>query len=162
MRTLLLLAAVALPLAACAKGGEGTSITFNASDGNTVAAADGGSGEVKLDVPGFQGKFTLPKLQVTADQFDLNGVHLYPGSTIRSLNIDAGEHKDGAVRVAFTSPASPATVRDWLMERLNKADFAVSAHGTGLTGTTDEKKPFTLDLKPAGSAVADGVITIGS
>jgi len=161
MRAFFLIAA-ALPLAACAKGGDGTTITFNSSDGNTVASADGQSGEVKLDVPGFQGKFTLPKLQVTADQFDLNGVHLYPGSTIRSLNIDAGDHKDGGVRVAFTSPASPATVRDWLMERLNKAGFAVTAQGTGLTGTTDEKKPFSLALTPAHGNAADGVIAIGS
>ena len=162
MRATVLLLALPLSLAACAKGGEGTSITFNSSDGNTVASADGDSGEVKLDVPGFQGKFTLPKLQVTADNFDLNGVHLYPGSTIRSLNIDAGDHKDGGVRVAFTSPASPAVVRDWLMERLNKAGFRVSAMGNGLAGQTDEQKPFALQMTPAaGGKAADGTIAIG-
>lgn len=162
MRATILILAAALPLAACAKSGEGTTITLNSSDGNTVASADGQSGEVKLDVPGFQGKFTLPKLQVTADQFDLNGVHLYPGSTIRSLNIDAGDHKGGGVRVAFTSPASPATVRDWLMARLNKAGFSVSADGNGLAGQTDEQKPFALEMRPsADGRSADGTIAIG-
>ena len=156
------LSSLSLSLAGCTKGGEGTSVTFNAADGNTLASADGDSGEVKVDVPGFQGKFTLPKLQVTADNFDLNGVHLYPGSTIRSLNSDAAEHGDGGVRVAFTSPADPRSVRDWLRERLNHADFKVSATGSGLTGTTDEHKPFTLELTPAaGGKSADGVISIG-
>lgn len=161
MRPILLLLAAALPLAACAKHDEGTSVTINSSDGNTIAAVDGKTGDVKLDLPGFQGKITLPKIQVNADNFDLNGVHLYPGSTIQSLNIAADGGK-GGVRVAFTSPASPATVRDWLMTRLNKAGFAVSATGAGLTGTTDEHKPFRLDLTPAGDDKANGVITVGA
>jgi hypothetical protein len=37
----------------------------------------------------------------------------------------------------------------------------VKADGTGLSGTTDEKKPFTLDLRPVGADRAKGVITIG-
>jgi hypothetical protein len=161
MRTTLLLLGLTATLAGCGKGGDGTSITLN-TDGNTVASADGHSGEVKLDVPGFQGKFTLPKMQVTADQFDLNGVHLYPGSTIRSLNIDAGDQGKDGVRVAFTSPANPATVRDWLMGRLNKAGFAVSATGNGLAGQTDEHKPFALQMTPtADGKGADGTIAIG-
>lgn len=162
MRATVSILTAAVALAACGKGEVGTTITLNVADGNTVASANGESGEVKLDVPGFQGKFTLPKLQVTADNFDLNGVHLYPGSTISSLNLDAGRGQDGAVRVAFTSPARPGVVRDWLMQRLNKAGFAVSASGTGLTGTTNERKPFTLDLQPAGNEAASGTITVGS
>jgi len=167
MRTpLLILVTTLLPLAACAKSDDGTSVTFNAADGNTVASTDGRTGEVKLNLPGFQGKFTLPKLQVTADNFDLNGVHLYPGSTIRSLNIDAAKQRDGAgnggVRVSFTSPADPATVRNWLMERLNKAGFAVSPAGSGLVGQTDEHKPFALQLQPAARGKAtEGTIAIG-
>ena len=162
MRTSLLLLAAA-SLAGCTKGDDGTTVTINAADGNTAASADGGNGEVKLDVPGFQGRFTLPKLQVTADNFDLNGVHLYPGSTIRSLNIDAGKRGGaGGVRVTFTSPASPATVRDWLRERLGKAGFTVSAVGDGLAGETNEHKRFALHLTPdADGSASNGSIAIG-
>jgi len=165
MRATLLLLAAALPLAACTKEGSSTTVTFNSGDGNTVASADGTTGDVKLDLPGFAGKITLPKIQLDAENFDLNGVHLYPGSTIQSFNVAAGEEKGGHkgnVRIAFTSPASAEAVRDWLMQRLNKADFTVSSQGSGLVGTTDEKKPFRLDLTPAGSDKASGVITVGT
>lgn len=157
------LAAIAIPLAlaACAKS-DGTSVTINSSDGNTVASMNGNSGEVALNVPGFSGKITLPKVQVNAEHFDLNGVHLYPGSTIQSLNVAAGKNDGGAVRVAFTSPASPQVVRDWLMQRLNKADFTLVASGQGLAGTTDENKPFRLDLTAIGADKSRGVMTLGS
>lgn len=148
-----------LPLAACDHHGEGTSISINGTDGNTVVAANGKTGEVQVNLPGFQGKMNLPTIQLGAEQFDMNGVHLYPDSTIQSLNV-ARSGKKADVRIAFTSPASPQTVRDWLGQRLGKAGFALSASGDGLVGTTDEGKPFRLDLRPAGTGRASGLITI--
>ncbi len=164
MRMGLLLMAAALPLAACDGADQGTSISFsgNSKDGNAVAAMDGNTGQVKIDVPGFQGSFKLPKIQFTADNFDLNGVHLYPGSKISGFNIDArGKDEDGQVRVSFDSPAEPIAVRDWFQQRLSKAGYTVSADGNGLTGTTEEKKPFSLKLDDAGAGHAKGTILLG-
>ena len=157
--------ALALALAGCNRPDEGTSITINADSGNVLGAVDGKSGEVKLDVPGFSGKITLPKIQLDAGNFDLNGVHLYPGSTIDNVDVGGDSTnggKDGRVRVSFTSPATPATVQQWFQDRLNKAGFTVSPGGDGLVGTTDENKPFALDLKADGDTRAKGTITLGS
>ncbi len=164
MRVGLLLMVAALPLAACDGADQGTSISFsgNSEDGNAVAAMDGKTGQVKIDVPGFQGSFKLPKIQFTADNFDLNGVHLYPGSTISGFNVDArGKDEDGQVRVVFDSPAAAPTVRDWFRERLEKVGYTVNADGNGLTGTTEEKKPFSLKLDDAGAGHARGTIVLG-
>lgn len=163
MRVLLL--AFALPLAACGNSGDGTSITIsgNGADGNVHGVvADGSTGQVKIDVPGFQGSINLPKIRMTADNFDLNGVHLPPGSEIKGFNVDAGKGEDdGRVRIAFESPTGAADVRRWFAERLPKAGYAVRADGAGLLGTTDDKKPFVLKLDGADAGRAKGTITIG-
>lgn len=160
MRHLLLLAAAALPLAACHQPEQGTTVTINTSDGNTLAAVDGTSGDVKFDIPGFAGQIKLPKIQLDASDFDLNGVRLYPGSTIDGVNVASGE-SDG-VTIAFTSPATPDQVRGWFQERLGKVGFTVAQDGAGLVGTTDEHKPFRLTLTNQGSGHAKGKIVLGS
>ena len=150
-----------LALAACGSHDRGTSIAINADGGNTLAAVDGGSGEVKLALPGLEGKFKLPRIKLDASNFDLNGVHLYPGSTIDNVDV-ASAGKDGSVRIAFTSPATPGVVRGWFQERLSKVGFSLHPDGAGLSGTTDEDKPFRLDLAGAGGDHAKGTITLGS
>ncbi len=167
-RTLLLAALCSLPLAGCGDGKGGTSFALNASDaeGNVVVGVDGNSGEAAISGPGFSGKIHLPKIKLDAADFDMNGVHLYPGSTISGMNIDAhdqgpGSDSDGRLKVTFESPAKPDTVRAWFEQKLTAAGFTVKTDGTGLSGTTNDKKPFTLDLNPVGSDHARGVITIG-
>jgi hypothetical protein len=83
------------------------------------------------------------------------------------MNVDAhsgGKADDdgdgGTVRVSFASPASAGTVRDWFQQKLSAAGFTLSASGNGLTGTTNEKKPFKLDLTPDGADKSKGTITV--
>ena len=157
-----------MPLAACDGAKTGTSISINSTDtdGNVVARMDGNTGAVSINTPGFSGKINLPKIQLDADDFEMNGVHLYPGSTISGMNVEAhdsgkaGKDDDGTVRVTFASPAAPATVRDWFQQKLNAAGFTVAPNGNGLTGTTDEKKPFKLELTADGADKSKGVITV--
>ena len=157
----LLAMAATLALTACNHPDKGTTVTINTDDGNSIASVDGNSGQVKLAIPGFTGKIDLPKLQLDASNFDMNGVHLYPGSTIDTVDIgNAG--KDGGVRIAFTSPATPDQVRDWFQARLSKVGFTVKPDGRGLSGSTDENKPFTLTLTGQGADKATGTIRLGS
>ncbi|MGW8137290.1 hypothetical protein [Sphingomonas zeae] len=149
----------ALALSACDRPNPGTSITVNSSDGETLASVDGKSGEVKLDLPGFSGAFKLPKVSLEADNFELNGVHLYPGSKIR--NVDVGNGRDKAFTMTFDSPADPATVRDWFRDKMGQADFTLTDQGGALVGRTAEEKPFRVDLSPAGSNRSTGTITLG-
>ncbi len=149
----------ALTLSACDRPTEGTSISINSSDGQTLAAVDGKSGEVKLALPGFSGAFKLPKMSLEADNFELNGVHLYPGSTIR--NVDVGNGRDNAFTMTFDSPADPATVRSWFRDKMGEADFTLTDQGAALVGKTAEEKPFRLELRPEGGDRSTGTITLG-
>lgn len=160
-RALLLgLVIAAAPLAGCGDK-TGTSFTLNASDndGNATVSADGKTGQVALDVPGFSGKIDLPKVQLDANDFDMNGVHLYPGSKVTTMNIDAKNHQ-GAVHVGFDSPADPNVVRNWFQQKLTAVGYTLHADGNGLTGTTDDKKPFSLQLTPDGNGRAKGELTV--
>src|SRR3546814_16363137 len=65
---------------------------------------------------------------------------------IANMAVDAKGDKGGAVTVDFDSPADPATVLDWFNGKLGAAGFSLTTKGNGLVGTTDEGKPFRLDL----------------
>lgn len=163
----ILMVAGVLALAGCqgGDGGEGTSfsITGNSVDGNAQGASvDGGTGAVKIDLPFLSGNFTLPRMQLDAGDFDLNGVRLYPGSTIKGVSVDAGRAaSEGAVKIAFESPATAMAVQQYFLARLPKAGFTLKASGNRLSGTTDEDQPFSLSVDEAGPTRSTGTITIG-
>ena len=69
--------------------------------------------------------------------------------------------RDGGLHLGFTSPATPDVIRGWFQQRLAKAGFALKQEGNGLTGTTDEKKPFRLELNGDGTN-AKGTISLGT
>lgn len=160
MRSLLLpVALCAFGLAACDRqDGQGTTVSIDA--GNGAASINGATGEVKLDTPLLKGSIKLPRMQFTGDNFEINGVHLYPGTKIGAMNVNAGGNEgDGVVRMSFESPAAVDTVRDWLAGEFAKAGTTVKVSGNTLSGDTDGK-PFRIDLQPAGDRAA-GTVTIG-
>lgn len=154
-----ILAAAALAGCSDSDGNGSTSISFT---GNTASAAIDGGGTVKIDTPVFKGDIKVPKLAVDSSDFDINGVHLYPGSTITSMDVNAGDKDDSRVRIAFKSPAPAATVRAWLKERFDKAGFKLAPDGDGLTGKTDKGEDFRLTLAGDGPNAATGTIVTGT
>ena len=156
LRSLLLVPLLAMT--ACQKSeDQGASVTFNASGGEVRGALGGDTGGIKVDLPGLKGELKLPKIDLDADNFELNGVHLYPGSKIETIDIRGDQ---GGLKLRFDSPETPATVRDWFLERLEKAGFRLSADGDALVGTDDDGKPFRMELTPDGDG-AKGTIAIG-
>ncbi|KQM67756.1 hypothetical protein ASE75_02275 [Sphingomonas sp. Leaf17] len=154
--------ALMLLTAACNQPEEGTTIAINADGGAMTGGIDGRTGALKVDIPGFKGELALPRMTLNADNFDMNGVHLYPGSSIQGMNIQGGDGKGNeGVRLSFTSPATPQVVRDWFVARMEKTGFTVAADGNSLRGTTDDKKAFTLDLAPEGADKARGTLVVG-
>lgn len=170
MRTLAILAPLALVMTSGCDtredGNQGTSISINAnaSDGETVvASADGKTGKVAVNLPGFKAEMDLPKVHLDANDFDLNGAHLYPGSKISALTITGGDkpkgESDGMVKVVFDAPADVATVRSWFADKLVRdGGFKVVQSATGLSGTTNDAKPFTLTLTPAAAGHTAGTM----
>lgn len=156
MRAFVPLALLVAPLAACGgKSGE-PAVRFSGNESG---------GNFSINVPGFSGNLKLPKFKLDASNVEFNGVHLYPGSTVSSFNLDASgdskEESKGKVRIGFDSPADPTTVRDWFAERLGKVGFTLKAEGNSLIGTDDEKKPFRIDFEPAGPGESKAMVTAG-
>lgn len=154
----LMISLLALPLAACNDEVGNVQFSMNGMD------ADGNTASLSLDLPGIKGKLDIPKPDIDADDFKLNGVPLYPGSKIGhfDLNIakDGGDGHQGVVEVQFESPAAPGKVRDYFRDRLSKEKFQLQDSGLGLSGKTDDGKPFSIDLAPAGADKTKGTIRV--
>lgn len=158
MRTTILMLAAACLLAACGGPNDGGA-TMSIDTGNGTAQIDGSTGQVTLDTPLIKGSVKLPRLDIAAENFEIGGVRLFPGTKIGAVNINGRGEGDGIVRVAFDSPAAIGTVRDWLVQQFQQAGTKVEVRGDSLTGAAEGKK-FRIDLKPAGDR-ATGEVTIG-
>ena len=155
MKHAAILTAAALALAACGQG-EGTNISITTENGSAGVA----NGVASIDVPGLKGKVTLPRFKLDAGDVDIDGVKLFPGSTVANFDVNVKGKDDGRVRLAFDSPASIEAVRDHFRAQFQKAGFKASDDGTGLAGRTAEDKPFTLTLSAAGDNRSKGVFRV--
>lgn len=156
MKSIVILSAAALTLTACGQG-DGTSISITGDNGSAGLV----NGVASIDVPGMKGQITLPKFTVDARHMDIDGMKLFPGSTVANVDVNAHGEDDGRVRVAFDSPASVAKVRDYFRGQMASAGFKASDDGTGLSGTTKDGQPFRLTLDAAGADRSKGELTLG-
>ena len=112
-------------LAACGQGEEKkdkTEVSINAGDehgGVQITAGKDGNGRIKIGGDGVGIDMKIPDF-VDLDvegAFDIDGVKLYPGSNVTTVNVDATD-KNGqdraTVKLGFTSPATPAKAADWM------------------------------------------------
>jgi hypothetical protein len=152
-----------LALAACDGAGTNISLSGNGAEGN-VSIKTGPDGQVSIEAPGVSLAGKLPKINLTAEDFDVNGLKLYPNSAIRELNAVSddkiGSKQESHVTVAFDSPAPLATVQAWFRDNLAKQGFKAEPKGNGFTGTTKEGDPFTLELNADGEQKAKGRIEV--
>lgn len=155
-------------LSACGRhddGKEGTSLTINAKDedGNVAIKADGKTGKVSVNLPGFNADLKLPRMMLDHSNFDLDGVKLYPESKVRSVTVnadDTGGQDKAKVRVAFESPADTAKVKAWFKTGFDDEGIKFAETPTGFTGTTDDGDAFVVTLAPNGAAATSGTIDI--
>jgi hypothetical protein len=160
-----------LMLAACGDRGndnkDGTSFTLDGKgeDGEDVAInADGKSGDVEIKVPGFEGKVSLPKININSTNFDIDGVKLYPGSSVSGMHVSADsgrdKHKED-VTFNFTSPADPAKVAAYLREAFAEKKVVLAGGDAALSGTQADGDRFIIKLAPAAAGQTSGTISIG-
>jgi hypothetical protein len=133
--------------------------------GTRVAiSADRATGAVKLAFPGARMEFNLPESMLKAQDFELDGTKLYPGSVIDTFDVRRreGEGND-TVRIAFTSPAAPDVVRGWMLSQTASAKRPLRATSEALVGATGEGKAYTIRLAPGATAgETKGVILVVS
>lgn len=152
-------------LAACNSRGEGTNFSLDAtteSGGKVKAGVDGATGGVTIDAPGIKASIALPKIQLDANDVDIGGVKLYPGSKVTGMNVTANDraHSGGQVRIAFDAPAGAATVKDWFGREMTKKAFKFSVSAAGLSGATSDGDAFSLDLKPGAAGHTSGMLNV--
>ncbi len=143
------------------KAGAGTS---DATDEDVVAIASGaGKGEVAINLPGgFGGKFRVPEDIMSDAKVDIDGVSLYPGARVRTVNVRADKkdgQREGTVRIGFSAPADAAAVADWYQQQLAAKQVKATRSGETLTGTTSDGDQFTLAMTPATEG-SSGLLTI--
>lgn len=158
-------------LAACGQGEEkkaGPEVSINADgDGGGVRITSGkDGGKLKIDGDGVNIDLDIPDiadLDITSD-FDIDGVKLFPGSTITTMDINANDKdgaKDAVVKFGFTSPTTPAKAADWMAGEFAKKSVKVRRTGDTLAGTDKDGDAFTIGFTPDG-ANARGEVRIVS
>ncbi len=142
-----------LLLAACGEDSDPTTVTVRASsngNGNGQLVAEPSSeSRLKIDTAGFKADIKVPGLGMIANNMDIDGVDLYPGSKLAGVNIQGGEGKDdGRFSMRFDAPADRAKVGAWFRDQFAENDFAARQTPTGYAGTKGDGNWFTLDLTP--------------
>ena len=101
----------------------------------------------ELSTPLFNAQFALPADALGGADFDMNGVPLPPGSSVRGMSVQADPAPGKpTLTLRFASPQPPDAVRDWLLPRLRDVGYSIEPTATGLSGTTDEGKAFNLAM----------------
>ena len=164
MRRAAALMLLAVPLAACGDGdGTSISITARSADGDATIATDA-NGRLSIKAPGFDGSIQLPKINISAEDFDVNGVQLPPGSVIRGLDVNADDRAGSAdsdtVTLRFESPVALAEAQRWFRDNMAERNFEVQPRGTGFAGKTDEGDAFAVDLTADGAERTRGVMVV--
>lgn len=150
-------------LAACDRKGDKATVEISAGNGSTsIKAAPGAESELKIDTPGVKADINLPFMHVLADEMEIDGVKLYPGSKIAGVNIDArdGEEEDGRFSLRFHAPADRAKVAQWFTGQFAAHDFKMTLSGSRFAGTNDEGHPVTLDMRDSANGTTEGEIRI--
>jgi hypothetical protein len=110
----------------------------------------------KDDVPappksatGADDYFQLPGVTIGRDDIDVDGVKVFPGSTVESVAASSGEALAG-----FKSPASVDAVKAYYSKQFAEKGVTVTANGDGFSGKTKDGDDFSLSI-----FAKDGVTT---
>ncbi|MBN8842419.1 MAG: hypothetical protein J0H88_04145 [Sphingomonadales bacterium] len=157
-------------LAACGQSEKKDTpeISINAGDGKggvQITSNKDGTGRIKIGGDGVGIDMKIPDF-VDFDMegdFDIDGVKLYPGSHVTTVNVDArdngGSGDKAVVELGFTSPAAPTKAADWMAGEFAKKGVKVARTGETLAGKTKDGDDFKIDFGPDG-ANAKGKVTI--
>lgn len=167
-----------LTLAACSESKVETaepqkevSISLDGEDSAEQGAvnidANSETGRVEVKLPGgIEANVKVPGGDMMhKTDFDIDGVGLYPGAKVGSVNVKAlsgkGDAKGSAtVKIGFSAPADAAAVADWYQQQFEAKKVAVSRSGETLTGTTEDGEDFTLAMTAAGAGASKGELTL--
>jgi hypothetical protein len=160
-------------LAACGseekKTGEGTEVSINAGDehGGVQIKTGKDGGNIKIGGEGAAIDIDIPDfvdLDIESD-FDIDGVKLYPGSKVTTVDVDANDRSSAdkaTVKLGFTSPAAPAKAADWMAGEFAKKGVKVTRSGDTLAGKDKDGADFRINFAPDGATARGEVVIVKS
>ncbi|KKC26131.1 hypothetical protein [Sphingomonas sp. SRS2] len=123
-------------------------------DGNVAITAEENGDGVSISVPGFAAKIDVPGIELGGEHMDIDGIKLYPGSTLHGINVaDRKGPGNDVVDMRFTSPGAPDKVAAYYAAAARDNDFTAinvaSAGGTAtLTAKNPDGNPMTITMAP--------------
>ena len=167
MRGLIIVAATALLAGGCNTKEKTATATATASDSKKIVSA------LAIDTDDFKANIEVPGLEFSGKHMDINGIKLYPGSSIRGMHVaatDKGDDKRHSVAFDFISPAAPLEVVEYLTKQAEDAGYSVvrapdSDGAKVIEGTRtkdDETSRLRFVLKPSGAQTAGSAALDGS
>ncbi|SNS12279.1 hypothetical protein SAMN06295912_101446 [Sphingomonas laterariae] len=160
-RPLILLALPLLALAACEmKVGKGD----EAAETGANASVPAEKGHVSLEIPGFTGKLDIPAFDPGDDDMDIDGIRLYPGSRVSSVDIKAGKGDKDTVRLGYSSPDAPDKLQAYYEAAAKEKGFTVApavkqGSGTLLHLTSAKGKSIEISIEQQATG-SQGALTI--
>ncbi|MBA2920976.1 hypothetical protein GON01_03290 [Sphingomonas sp. MAH-20] len=158
---LLLLVPIAL-LAACDRKGDGAAVDIRSDNGSTqISAESGKEGRLKIDTPGVKADVKIPFLGALTGNMEIDGLRLYPDSKVAGIHVNADDDKnEGAFNLRFVAPAGRDKVAAWFQQQFDANDFKMTLQGNRFTGTSEEGKPVTLDMRDGANGTTEGELSI--
>ena len=128
------------------------------------ASASASSASASGNQPGMKIEVINPDVNLKADDFNIDGVKLYPGSTITKMNVettsDTAKGQKSAVKVGFESPANAKILADWFDAEMKKAKFTTARSGYDISGQTPSGQQFILKIGDVGGRKSSGTVEI--
>lgn len=130
-----------------AKGEDGAAVSISASGSASSVSINGDGVNINAKLPGIEGA------NINSD-FDIEGVKLYPGAKITSVNVNADSRKpegqQGQVEFGLTAPAAPDVVLNWYAKAFAAKGVTTTTKGGTLSGKTGDGEDFVIELSPDG------------
>lgn len=145
-----------------------TTITTREAGRGPSATADASSG-LSIDGDKFKANLAIPGLAFGGDDMNLDGMKLYPGSTVKGMHVHAVDRPGtdtGEVVIDFTSPAAPAVVARHMADEARRAGFTLAVDTAAQVGGTragsDETNRFAVTVNPNGDGTAGQLTMTGT
>lgn len=96
-------------------------------------SVDNGNGVVGIKIPGFSGDVKMPGIKLDKANMNLDGVPLFPGATVTTMNVHANGGDDANtadVMMGFKAPAPVAKVHDYYAQGLVGRGYKIAPDST--------------------------------
>ena len=138
------------------------------ADADVAIVASSDPGKLAIKLPGgFEAKLPMPDSIANGSKFDIDGVGLYPGATVETINVNADTRQSGdksadkaVVVLGFAAPANAAAVAGWYEDQFKAKKIVISRKDNLLTGKTDDGDTFALLMTDIAGGKSKGQVTI--